>query len=134
MLLTCLLLASFGCGQDESDEAQVARTYNAIVEALEQKEYDDACERLTDRTRKVLRNAGAIQGTEGCGATLAEVVAEVGVDEEALREVSSSDVEIVGERAARVNGLRMSKQGDEWLLEGELDFVRPFLAGSPAPR
>lgn len=133
VLMTCLLLAVAGCGR-ESAEAEVARSYNALVEALEQKDYEEACERLTDRTRQDLRNAATIQGTEGCGPTLAEVVADVGVDEQALKEVTASDVEVVDERTARVNDLEMSREGEEWLLEGDLDFVRPLLSGGSAPR
>ena len=134
MLVTCLLLGATACGEGQTEQAKVADAYNQVVEALEQEDFEKACDGLTDKTRQDLRKAAAIEQTDGCGATLKRVIAGVGIEKRALTNVGSSDVEIKSATSATVNAVRMSKQGDRWRLEGDLDFVRPFLSGSSVPQ
>ncbi len=112
----------------------MAGSYNAVVEAVQEKDYDGAWERLTETTRQALRKAATIERTDGCGPTLARVVSTVGVDERALTTAEDSDVEITSPSTATVGDVRMSKEGEEWRLEGDVDFVRPFLSGESRPR
>ena len=128
-ILTCLTLGAIACGEEPTEEAEVATAYNAVVEAVQEKDYEEACEGLTETTRQALRKAATIEGTDGCGATLARVITSLGVDERALTTAEDSDVEITSASTATVGDVRMSKQGDEWRLEGDVDFVRPFLSG-----
>lgn len=127
-----LVLSATGCGGEDSEEAKVASAYNSVIEAIEQEDFEGACEGLSKATREDLRKAEMVQQTEGCGATLKQVVDDVGVDKQAMAEVAESDVEITDESTAMVNDVRLSKAGDEWLVEGEVDFVRPFLSGETA--
>jgi hypothetical protein len=134
VLAVCLSLGATACGEAQTEEAEVASAYNAVVDAVQEKDYDQACEGLTDTTRQALSKAATIEGTDGCGATLERVVAGVGVDERALTAAAESDVEITSDSTATVRDVRMSKQDEEWRLEGDLDFVRPFLSGESRPQ
>ena len=127
MVGTCVLLGA--CGGEQTEAAEVASAYNAVVEAVSDKDYDRACEGLTEGTRQDLRKAATIERTDGCGPTLARVVTAVGVDKRALGTVDDADVEIAGATSASVGDVRMAKEGGEWRVEGDLDFVRPFLSG-----
>lgn len=131
MLVTCLPLALVGCGEAPTEAAQAAEAYNELTAAIEDEDYEKACERLTPKTRQDLVKAGQVQQTRDCGTTLEQVVAGVGVNEDALTDIEPADVRIAGSTAV-VDGVRMSKAGGEWLVEGDLDFVRPFLSGSGA--
>ena len=132
IVATCLLLG--GCGGEQTEAADAASAYNAVVEAVTDKDYERACEGLTQATRQDLRKAAAIQRTEGCGPTLAQMVREVGVDKRALTTVADTDVEISSPTSATVGDIRLAKEGGEWRVEGDLDFVRPFLSGAASPR
>lgn len=134
MLVTFLLMGATACGEGQTEAAKVAGAYNAVVEALVDQDYEEACEGLTDGTRQDLRKAAMIEQTDGCGATLERVIAEVGVEQQALADVASSDVEIKSETSAMVNDIRMLNEGGTWRLEGDLDFVRPFLSGGSLPQ
>lgn len=125
---TGLLLGA--CGGTQTEEAQVAGAYNAVAEAVRAKDYDQACDGLSESTRQDLRKAATIERTEGCGPTLARVITSVGVDGQALSTVDDADVEVAGEDSASVGDIRMTKEGGEWRVEGDLDFVRPFLSGT----
>ena len=127
---TCMSLAA--CGGDEPESAQVASAYNDVVEAVRDKDYEAACEGLTETTRKDLSRAAEIQQTDGCAPTLERVIADVGVEPQALTSAADTDVELASETAATVGDVRMAKEDGEWRVEGDLDFVRPFLSG-PAP-
>lgn len=128
---TCLLLGAAACGESASEEADVASAYNAVVDAVEDKDYDQACEGLTDKTRAALAKAATIEQTEGCGATLERLIAGVGVDKRALADAEPSDVRLGDTGTAVVNQVRMAQEGGEWRVEGDVDFVRPFLSGAP---
>ncbi|MDP9377594.1 MAG: hypothetical protein M3P40_08535 [Actinomycetota bacterium] len=132
VLLACLALSAGACGKEATEASKVADAYNALVEAVADGDYETACERLTERTRQDLEKAGQIQNTDACDDTLEQVIADVGTDKDALSTVAPSDVRIDSKTRAVVNDVRMSKAGDEWLVEGDLDFVRPFLSG-PGP-
>lgn len=134
LVATCLLLGATACGEGQTEEVKVASAYNAVVAAIAEKDYDEACEGLTSTTRQDLRKAAMIEQTDGCGATLERVIAGVGIRERALSSADSSDVRITRETSATVNDVRISKQGNEWLVEGDLDFVRPPLSGSSDPQ
>ena len=129
MLATCLPLALVGCGEEPTEAGRAAEAYNELTAAIADKDYEQACERLTPKTRQDLVKAGQVQQTRGCGATLERVVADVGVDEDALTDMDAADVRVAGSTAV-IDGVRMSKTDGEWLVEGDLDFVRPFLSGS----
>lgn len=129
MIVTCLPLALVGCGEPPTEAAKAAEAYNELTAAITDEDYEEACERLTPKTRQDLVRAGQVQQTRGCGPTLEQVVADVGVDEDALTDIDAADVRIDGSTAV-VDGVRMSKADGEWLVEGDLDFVRPFLSGS----
>ena len=131
LLATCLPLALVGCGEAPTEAAKAAEAYNEFTAAIADKDYEKACERLTPKTRQDLVKAGQVQQTRDCSTTLEQVVADVGVKEDALTDIDPADVRIAGSTAV-VDGVRMSKPGDEWLVEGDLDFVRPFLSGSGA--
>ncbi len=134
-VVTCLLLLTVvACGEGETEEAKAADAYNAVVDAMKAKDYETACARLTETTRRDLRKAATVEGTDGCGSTLKRVVETVGVRREALTEVDSSQVELDGQTRATVGNVRMSREGDEWRLEGDLDYVRPFLSGGVPAR
>lgn len=134
VLAVCLSLGAAACGEAQTEEAEVASAYNTVVDAVREKDYEQACEGLTDTTRQALRKAATIQRTDGCGPTLARVIATVGIDERALTTVADSDVDITSPSTATVRDVRMSKQDEEWRVEGDLDFVRPFLSGESRPR
>lgn len=126
---TCLALAA--CGGEQSEPAEVASAYNDVVEAVRDKDYEAACDGLTERTRQDLSRAAEIQRTDGCAPTLQRLIADVGVDQQAVTSVADTDVEVAGETAATVGDVRMAKEDGEWRVEGDLDFVRPFLSGPP---
>lgn len=132
-LAACLSLAAVGCGEKPTEAAEAADAYNALTAAIANEDYAEACERLTPETRQDLLKAGQIQQTGECGTTLEQVIADVGTNEDALTEVDPSDVQVAG-AAAAVDQVRMSKASGEWLVEADLDFVRPFLSGSEAER
>lgn len=133
MLVTFAALAVSACGDEPTEASKVAGAYNALVEAVSERDYAKACEQLSDQTRRDLAKAGEVQQIAGCDKTLERLVAESGTDKDALTSVDPSDVRIDGATSATVNQVRMSKTGDQWRVEGDLDFVRPFLSG-PAPR
>ena len=128
---TCGLLGIAACGESATEEADVASAYNAVVDAVEAKDYERACEGLTERTRAVLAKAATIERTDGCAATLGRVITEVGADKEALTDAAPSDVRLGDTGTASVNRVRMAREGGEWRVEGDIDFVRPFLSGAP---
>ena len=134
VLGTCLSLGAAGCGEAQTKESEVASAYNGVVEAVREKDYEQACEGLTDTTRGALRKAAMIEQTDGCGPTLARIVTTLGVDERALRTAADSDVEMTTASTATVRDVRMLKQDGEWRVEGDLDFVRPFLSGDSGLR
>lgn len=131
VVATCLLLGAAGCGESATEEADVAGAYNAVVDAVEAKDYDQACEGLTEGTREDLAKAAAIERTDGCGATLERMITDVGVDKRALADAEPSDVRLGDTGTASVRGVRLARQDDEWRVEGDVDFVRPFLSGAP---
>ncbi len=133
-LVACLVLAVGACGDEPTEAAKAADAYNALVQAVEDGDYAQACERLTAKTRQDLAKAGQIQQTRGCDKTLERVVADVGTDKDAMVTVTPSDVRIDGPTRAAVNQVRMSKADGEWQVEGDVDFVRPFLSGAPVER
>jgi hypothetical protein len=133
-LVPCLVLAVGACGDEPTEAAKAADAYNALVEAVKDRDYAEACERLTPDTRRDLAKAGQIQQTPGCGKTLERVVADVGTDKDAMVTVMPSDVRIDGPARAAVNQVRLSKADGEWQVEGDIDFVRPFLSGAPSER
>ena len=128
---TCLLLGVGGCGESASEEASVASAYDEVIGAVEAKDYDRACEGLTDRTREDLAKAATIERTDGCGATLERVIADVGLEKRALTDAEPSDVRLGDKGTASVRGVRMAREGGEWLVDADIDFVRPFLSGAP---
>lgn len=126
------MLGLGGCGGAESRAQTVADALSSVAQAVQDKDYAEACEGVTPRTRADLSRAAKILRTEGdCGDTLRATIAQVGTDAEGLRTVTASDVTLDSDTTATVSGVRMTRHGEEWLVEGELDFVRPFL--SPAP-
>ncbi len=131
-LLASLAFVAGACVKEETEASRVADAYNSLVEAVGDRDYETACQQLTETTRQDLRKAGQIQQTDGCDKTLERVIDDVGTDERALSTVTPSDVRIDGEASATVGDVRLSKAGGEWLVEGDLDFVRPFLSG-PLP-
>ncbi len=133
-ILTSLMLGATACGEEPTEAAKAADAYNALVEAVGDDDYEKACERLTEKTRRDLLKAGQIQETGDCAKTLERVVADVGTDKSALAAVTASDVKIDAPTSARVGDVRLAKSGDEWGVEGDLDFVRPFLSGAEPPQ
>ncbi len=134
MLATCLALAAAGCGEEPTEAARASDAYNALTAAIRDGDYEEACERLTQKTRQDLRKAGKVQQTGACDKTLERVIADVGTDEDALATVTPSDVRIDGPTSATVNDVRLEKSGGEWQVEGDLDFVRPLLSGRAPQR
>lgn len=134
VLAMSLALVAMACGEEPTEAAKVADAYNELVEAVDDRDYATACDRLSDGTREDLRKAGEIQQTSGCDKTLERVIEDVGTNKDALAPVTPSDVRIDGPARATVNEVRMSKSGDGWHVEGDIDFVRPFLSGPPLSR
>ncbi len=133
-LLACLVLAVSACGDEPTEAAKAADAYNALVEAVEDGDYEQACEKLSAETRRDLAKAGQIQQIRGCDKTLERVVSEVGTDKDAMVTVTPADVRIDGPTRAAVDEVRLSKEDGEWQVEGDVDFVRPFLSGAPSER
>ena len=131
LVAMCLALTATACGDEPTEAAKVADAYNELVEAVADRDYGKVCEGLTERTLEDLRKAGQVQQTTGCDKTLERVIEDLGTDKDALVTVQPADVRIDGARSAAVDRVRMSKSGDEWKVEGDLDFVRPFLSGAP---
>ncbi len=134
LVAMCLALTATACGEEPTEAAKVADAYNELVEAVGDRDYERACEGLSARTVDDLRKAGEVQQTKGCDKTLERVIEDLGTDKDALVTVRPADVRIESPKSAAVDQVRMSKSGDEWRVEGDLDFVRPFLSGPAPPR
>ena len=131
LVAACMALIAAACGDEPTEAAKVAEAYNDTVDAVRDGDYEKACEGLSERTLEDLGRAGQVQQTKGCDKTLERTIEDLGTDKEALVTVQPADVRIDGPRSAAVGRVRMSKSGDEWKVEGDLDFVRPFLSGAP---
>jgi len=124
-ILAAAALAGAGCGESEAESAKsdVESAVKEYATALKDKDYDKACDSITDASRKLVESQGGGQGGGKCPEILKQAAdaGQIGdiPDEE---DVEFSSVKVTGDEATvKIKGgdqpAKLKKEGDEWKFD-----------------
>ena len=115
-ILAVVALAGAGCGESEAESARddVESAVKEFAAALKDKDYDKACDSITDGSRELVESQG--KGGAKCPEILKQQPAEDIPDD-----IEVDSVEISENATVRIKGqdrpAKLKKEGDEWKFD-----------------